>query len=397
MNDSEDVKYQSELEERLPEEVISYFKKYYPSLDTNKMQRYAYELYWEHNEKYSSRYRLHENIKEDLPEYNDKFKFYGELKWNDAQTYQQAFTNITNADVSNSTKLYLMLGLLNGTRTGAPDLHHALLERFRKETGFYGFDDVQHEPVRDGIWKDPEIRSEDTLISLAEDGRSVALAQYLKKTNEDINAIQKGRYYGYTALHATVQAGDVKTVALLLRDSRIDANAKTLNDERTPLMIALDVAGNEATPEQQEIINLLKNCSKTDLNAIDEQGVSVWLHAARAGNISYLQDTKDKVNPNHCDKMGRNAIHYSLGKPDQMQMLIEMGVDVMARDDDGRTVFDKAQYVKNSKSIMQILTIAGYRIPDENHTRTYGTGHRIDKNITEETISVIDRHLKGER
>ncbi len=61
-----------------------------------------------------------------------------------SEQYQQAFTEIKNAELSESSKLYLMVELLKRARN-IPEVRENLLERFREETGFQNFEREQYQ------------------------------------------------------------------------------------------------------------------------------------------------------------------------------------------------------------------------------------------------------------
>ncbi len=143
--DSLDVQERRLLKSQLPEDMVTYLKKYYPSLDIPKMKRHASELYAEHNgrQRYRNmKYTWHEDIIRDLPNKASASQYDTPLYNAESsylERYHRTFTNILNADVSNSTKLYLMLRILEITQND-PFIHQELLKRFRQETGFENFE-----------------------------------------------------------------------------------------------------------------------------------------------------------------------------------------------------------------------------------------------------------------
>ncbi len=164
--DSTDTRWKEHLVSKIPDETISYFKEHYPSLDLQRMQSHAATLYDEHQDyffKPNKKYHSHTDIKKDLPETEDANKFYEILHNKNipiAERYNQAFTNVLNVDMSESTKLYLMLNILDKSRTENFEVYFNLLERFRQETGFDNFEkknpqaNNSHQPTEnDGLYK----------------------------------------------------------------------------------------------------------------------------------------------------------------------------------------------------------------------------------------------------
>ncbi len=74
--DSTDTRGRSHLKKEIPEDLITYFRTHYPSLDIDKMQRHATEIYREHHSGSYAGYQFHENIKDDLPDRKSIDAFY---------------------------------------------------------------------------------------------------------------------------------------------------------------------------------------------------------------------------------------------------------------------------------------------------------------------------------
>ncbi|KAF4987274.1 hypothetical protein FGRMN_10460 [Fusarium graminum] len=168
--------------------------------------------------------------------------------------------------------------------------------------------------------------------------------------------------------------GNEEVVKILLADRRVDFNPKL---PRTPLAFAIDRGC-------AKIVEVLLDAGRADLNMEDENGETVLMTAAKAGNttiVKVLLDADsnqlkasvvlfyaavkghteivplllviDNINVNSRHELGCTPLHFaaSRGHTEVAKLLLENGADSQVVDDEGYTPISLATEYKTEKMI----------------------------------------------
>ncbi|XP_042319890.1 2-5A-dependent ribonuclease-like [Sceloporus undulatus] len=220
--------------------------------------------------------------------------------------------------------------------------------------------------------------------------------QKLLEDGTDINSKVKG---GWTALHSAVEANKEEIVHLLL-EKGADPHIKKENGA-TPFIIAgitgnvdllklflekgadineYDVNGFTAFMEaawygmEEALRFLYENGADVNLGrvvdeekkALNKGGVTALMDAARKGHFTLVKALVKEMNAdmNICDNQGRNVLIHALftehkildrGKEDIALFLLEHGVDVNKRDENGKTTLILAVEKQSKAVVVAIL------------------------------------------
>ena len=221
--------------------------------------------------------------------------------------------------------------------------------------------------------------SGDSPLAVAAAGGDLGIAEALLAKGADVNARNTGKEHpGWTPLHWAVEGNHKEMVALLLKhkadpNARIEDNYGEAGPGYTPLLIAtarvfpdivdvlLDSASadpNLGNDNRSPILNAMNNEDPAArlqmLKSLLQHGAAIetrdregytplWLAAFRGDKDAMALTTAQKADPNAKDSHGRSALHI-LGETAQrrdvkplMQLLLDAGADINARDPDGST------------------------------------------------------------
>lgn len=222
-------------------------------------------------------------------------------------------------------------------------------------------------------------------------------------SSPDIN-INASDMEGYTSLHRAIVNNDLNTVMELLKNENIDVNSK--------LGIEVSIDGwylGGATP-----LILASYLGYTDIvNALIEKGVDVKakddvdgcmaIHLAAANGKNEVIDIlldKDASNINDVDNKGNTPLHWASMKDraDTVELLIENGADIEAKDIDNWTALHYAAAFASLQTVEALvdngadknsLTKDG-NIPvnyaKDETIKTYLSGGKIGREDTEEVV-----------
>ena len=222
-------------------------------------------------------------------------------------------------------------------------------------------------------------------------------------SSPDIN-INASDMEGYTSLHRAIVNNDLNTVTELLKNKNIDINSK--------LGIEVSIDGwylGGATP-----LILASYLGYTDIvNALIEKGVDVKakddvdgcmaIHLAAANGKNEVIDIlldKDASNINDVDNKGNTPLHWASMKDraDTVELLIENGADIEAKDIDNWTALHYAAAFASLQTVEALvdngadknsLTKDG-NIPvnyaKDETIKTYLSGGKIGREDTEEVV-----------
>jgi ankyrin repeat protein len=202
---------------------------------------------------------------------------------------------------------------------------------------------------------------------------------------------------GSTALH--LAARHPEAVRLLI-ESGADPNARDLADNATPLHVAaanrslgsvrllLDAGADprgQGDVHDGEVIGWA-SCGGNDavIQLLLERGAKHHIFSAMARRDRELVERLVGEDPDALRRRrsrfegGQSAVHAAFAPPDglgqlagtpdyeMLQLLIDLGADVEARDDKGRTPMDLAM-LRGDREAMRLLKAAGARGPDSGH------------------------------
>lgn len=174
----------------------------------------------------------------------------------------------------------------------------------------------------------------------AREGRKAELQKKMAKL--EINAKNA---QGSTLLMAAASAGQDDIVQLLL-DQKADPNI-TDTDGSTALLIAIY---NEQTPSATKLI-----AAGTRLDVFNNLGESALIAATSTNNIEVIKAllAKDKSQINKTNKDHENALMKAaaVGSLQTVQLLVNAGADLKAKDHLGRTAYDIAKESQNTDSL----------------------------------------------
>ena len=207
----------------------------------------------------------------------------------------------------------------------------------------------------------------------------------------------KGHYPGWTGLHAVAKIGHVGALRLLL-ERGADPNAREAGDHTYPLHWA-------AAHDHVEIVRTLLDAGSdvhgfddahqldvigwatvfrapgddsTNMNASRRELISLLLESGArhhifsaicVGDLSLIQQLVEQ-NPETLDRRmsrfedGQTPLHFAMGRKryDILDLLIELGADLEAKDKNGHTVFAAAMLL-GDREAMNRLRAAGAKQP----------------------------------
>ena len=249
--------------------------------------------------------------------------------------------NIKNA--AGETPFQLALYLSRG------DLLKKLLERGAEdvtgvnekgETALYILSSNSENTIREFLKKgvDPNVQDNggNTVLYLVAKRRdAVSIVEVLLEFGADVRLLNNA---GRNALHAAAFHNNVKLVHFL-RGRGLDVNAPDI-EGNTALHLA-------TARRSDDVVRYLIELEEIQIYARNHEGMTA-LEKALSGN-SRVRRVKGGQRP-------ENAInvHVGVGDPVLLRLLLKAGVDVNAKDPEGRTAFHTA-ILENDKKSLQIL------------------------------------------
>lgn len=186
--------------------------------------------------------------------------------------------------------------------------------------------------------------TQETPLHMAVREKHTDVAMALLQAGADIHAANEG---GYTALHFAASYGNVNIVReLLKRGANVAAKTHPEIGEETPLLCALS-----ADEPSEDITKLLIAAGADVKTKNTNSGQSSWLYAVGCQSMPI------------------------------MQMLVDAGADVMAKDDQQQTALHFAA-AGDSTELVQYLLNAGLGVNDQNIAKATPLHYAAEENRT---------------
>jgi ankyrin repeat protein len=190
--------------------------------------------------------------------------------------------------------------------------------------------------------------------------RNAELAQSILETHLELNVNEIQNQYQMKPLHYAARDGYLTMVRYLVTVRSADVDAPNSFGE-TPFFIA-------AGQGHLNVCKLLAEEKGANVNTSDQYGRTAFIYAAEYNHLPILQylETKTEVDMHARDKSKkRNALMYSaiFGFPKVCEFLVEKGVDINAKDVDGRSALYHA-VAGNRERVCHYLLKKGANIDD---------------------------------
>jgi ankyrin repeat protein len=194
----------------------------------------------------------------------------------------------------------------------------------------------------------------------------VARVQQLLKNPIDVNLKDEN---GWTALWHAALNGHIEVVRVLLQDkdsrgkNRLDINIKDNNEDT--LLIKIAKLNGENT-KVGEVLRLLKDDNRIDINSRDKEGKTVLHHFVQKGDIESLKLLLDYkgIDLNAKDSTGKTPLHYAVLHQQEaaLQSLLNIDhdkktemLDINAQDNEGNTALHYAAVQDKASSMQHLL------------------------------------------
>jgi ankyrin repeat protein len=202
-------------------------------------------------------------------------------------------------------------------------------------------------------------RAEDKLgifpLMWAADRGNIEAVKILIANNAKIDALDKN---GDTALITVSRKNDIK-IATLLIEAGANIEVKNKVNGNTALLMA------GLNRHKDMMIFLIEN--EANYNTINKFGTSSIMFAIDNGHVDVVQLMIDKgADINHRSKYGKNPLLLACNNENMLNLLIENGADLEAKNADGYTVF--IECITNFKhSAIKLLLSKGVDINPKNN------------------------------
>ncbi|RJE26040.1 Ankyrin repeat protein [Aspergillus sclerotialis] len=264
--------------------------------------------------------------------------------------------NVNTKNAAGETPFQLALSL------GWPDLLKKLLDRGAEdvtgvnekgETALHMLSAYSENIIRvfleNGV--DPNVQDNEgnTVLHLVAKRRdAVSVFKILLEFGVDVGVLN---HEGRNALHVAAFHNNAKLV-LLLKERGLDINT-TDHEGNTALHLA-------AARRSDEVVRYLLELEEIQIYARNRDGMTP-LEKALSGN-SRVRQVKGSRRP---DSENAITVHAGVGDPVLLRLLLKAGVDVDAKDPEGRSAFHTA-ILENDKKSLQILLDHGGDVTVEN-------------------------------